>query len=299
MRMPTRTVLHATLVATPTLVMASASGVSPDHRAVFEVEPLSLAAFHEGHDHGAPLDVEITAGAWLPRPGGDVTFGGTAMAIELEEDLGVDELETIPVAEVRIARGRAWDLHFSGFDFDTDADRVSTTTGTFGTVNFTPGDALHSTFDFTSAHVELVFTAISAAEIGHDSPVDLRFSIGPGFRYVDADFSITANGTSTDSAGGEWSIPYAALMMDFLWDDREDAMPWLETLRIRVAGGAGAAVGGDGGSMWYIRAGLGWGVTERIEFLFGYRLVELDVDDDTLNLDAGLQGLYLGGRITF
>lgn len=278
-----------------------------DAMATFHVEPLALAALQDGPTTkptiaaGPIMEYELTAGAWLPRPGGNITFGpaGSATTIELEDDLRVEDLETTAKVELRIRKNDVWDINVSGFGFESDATQTYASTDVFGTLTLMPGDTVQSDFEMDSAHVELLYSYWRPYQPDATSPVGLRFAPGIGLRYVSSELSITQNGTSTDTAEGEWAIPYVAMMMEFTYDDRDDRIPLMESLRIAVNGGVGFALGGDGGGMAQIRAGLGWGLTENIEFLFGYRLLELDVDDENLNLDAGLQGLYLGGRVTF
>ena len=64
--------------------------------------------------------------------------------------------------------------------------------------------------------------------------------------------------------------------------------------------GAGPAMGGDGGWAWQVRAGATLEIGGGISVMFGYRLLELDVEDETdYEFDAGLQGLFIAGSIRF
>ena len=102
----------------------------------------------------------------------------------------------------------------------------------------------------------------------------------------------------TESAGGEWLAVYARLLMEMDYRPRERTS-WLALLRIQGSFAAGPALGGDGGSMWQVRASATIQFTEAFGFMFGYRLVELNVDNGAYTLDGGLQGLFVAGSLKF
>jgi hypothetical protein len=72
-----------------------------------------------------------------------------------------------------------------------------------------------------------------------------------------------------------------------------------QALRLEAGGAIGPAFGGDGGYAWSIRGGVTLEVVENVGINFGYRLLELNVEDDDWEFDGGLQGLFLGGTIRF
>ena len=91
---------------------------------------------------------------------------------------------------------------------------------------------------------------------------------------------------------------YVGLQLDLQWQPRE-TLSWVERVEINAGIFAGPAIGADSGFGWSVRAGLNLFLTENISFLFGYRLYELNIEDDEYELDGGLQGLFLGSTIRF
>jgi len=73
----------------------------------------------------------------------------------------------------------------------------------------------------------------------------------------------------------------------------------VHAVRFQAAGSIGPALGGDGGFMWHVRAGVNVDITPRLSAMFGYRLLELDVDNDAYTFEAGLQGLFFAGSYRF
>ncbi|MCA9291985.1 MAG: hypothetical protein KDA25_12705 [Phycisphaerales bacterium] len=252
------------------------------------------------------LEFRLVAGVWLPRAGGSTMLGAGAAPFDIDADAGIDSLEASPNVEFTIGRRERWALTFSGFDFSTDGTGPYTGPATsFGAATLTPGTTVRGSLDLASYGVDLAFaywrpfaTARANVTAERRFVTDLRISPVVGVRWIDVDLSLTDAGATTGSGAGEWLGLYAGLQADFQYRP-EGAVPWLDMFEIEAGAGFGPALGGDGGSMWQVRAGVTWHVTPNVGAMLGYRLLELDVEDQDFTFDAGLQGLFLAASIRF
>ncbi len=268
------------------------------------VGPLSLS--------GAPatsLEVTLLVGVWAPRMVGEVALGGAPIKVNDEFDLNGDEA-TLNV-ELAIRKDEIWELWFGGFDFSTDVTGTFLGSGaTFGSLALGTGVPYSSRFEMTSVAAELSVTVWRPYADGHSRAMgqrnrtwdghygtDLRFSPQFGMRYVDVDQSVTT-AAGTEDAGGEWLAVYAGLVMELDYRPRQ-GVPGFTLFRLQVSSALGPVLGGDGGSMWQVRAGGTFQFTETFGVMVGYRLVELDADNGGYTLNGGLQGMFLAGSIRF
>ena len=136
---------------------------------------------------------------------------------------------------------------------------------------------------------------VRVAQADHESTDHPR---GVAVRFVDVEQTITLVDGSRAEADGEWVGVLGGLQITLDYRP-EQHVPGLRMLRMQASLGVGPALGGDGGIMWQVRGGLTLQVTEQLGFMFGYRLLELDVENDDYALDGGLQGLFLAGSLRF
>ncbi len=260
---------------------------------------------------GAPqsLEVSFLAGVWLPRMVGKVALGGGNISVNDEFELNKSE-PTLNL-ELAVRKNEFWELWFGGFDFSSSTAGPFRGDGqSFGSLVLNNGDQYASDFEMTSVATDLSVAVWRPFADGHSREqgadnrtwngryvADLRFSPQFGMRYVDVDHTVTTAG-GTESTGGEWLAVYVGLMLEMDYRPKE-RLSWLALLRIQGSFAAGPALGGDGGSMWQVRAGVSVQFTEALGFMFGYRLVELNVDNGAYTLDGGLQGLFVAGSFRF
>lgn len=255
------------------------------------------------------LEVTLLTGVWLPRMVGTTALGGNPIRVNDEFDLNGNEA-TLNV-ELTIRKDEIWDLWFGGFTFSTDVSAAfGGGTQTFGSLVLNNGDAYTASLDMTSVAAELSVALWRPYADGHTRAmgnrnrtwdgqyiIDLRFSPQFGMRYVDVDQSVTTAG-GTEKTGGEWLAVYAGMMLE-LNCRPEDRIPGLALFQLQASFAAGPALGGDGGSMWQVRAGINVQLTETFGVMIAYRLVELNADNGPYTLNGGLQGLFLAGSFRF
>ena len=255
------------------------------------------------------LEVSFLAGVWLPRLVGTVAQGGGDIRVHDEFELNNNEA-TLNL-ELTVRKAEFWELWFGGFDFSSSTAGPFRGAGqSFGSLVLANGTPYVSTFEMTSIAADLSVAVWRPFADGHSRAkgadnrtwngrygTDLRFCPQFGLRYIDVDQTVTT-ASGTEQGGGEWVAPYAGLLMELDYRPT-DRMAWLALFRIQGSFAAGPALGGDGGTMWQVRAGITVQFTEMLGVMFGYRLVELNVDNGAYTLDGGLQGLFLAGSLRF
>jgi hypothetical protein len=258
------------------------------------------------------LEVRLLAGVWLPRLNGDSSLGPGAADIDLGDALDLNNKKEASLnVELTIRKDEIWELILGGFDFSTDSSDFFTGSATFGGLVLNDGDPYEAEFDITSVSAEVAvalwrpYADRAANAQGHDNRapdgryiVDLRLSPVFGMRYLDVDQSLSVPGGGREKTGGEWLG--VLIGGDFTLEYRpQEQLPFLEMFGLQAGLSLGPALGGDGGTVWQVRGGLTLQFTELMGVLIGYRLVELDVENDDYSLDGGLQGLFFAGSLRF
>lgn len=269
-------------------------------------------------DHPVPrqessLEITLLPGAWIPRLDGESSFGpaGAGGDIHLSRQLGLNSSEPTVNVELTIRKREVWELHFSGFDFSTESANRFVGSATFGGLALAHGDPFRASFDMTSFSAGMSIGVFRPFADERQGPAnldnrtwegryiaDLRISPEFGMRYLDISHTVILPDGRSETAGGEWVAVYGGLQ--FLLDYRpEHRLPFLHMLRMQASLAVGPALGGDGGIMWQVGAGLTVQITETLGVMIGYRLLELDVENDDYTLQGGLQGLFLTGSVRF
>ena len=258
------------------------------------------------------LQIILLPGVWLPRLDGKSSLGPAGTQdIRLATQLDLDRSEPTVNMELSIRKHERWEIILSGMDFSTDSAGSFPGNATFGSLVLADGDPFQATFDITSVSVELSvgtyrpFTRDQerVAELANRSQEGryiAELTVAPllAIRYVDVKQVLTVGGGGREVTGGEWAGLLAGLQITLDYRPEQD-IPVLQMLRLQGGVGVGPALGGEGGSMWQVRAGLTIQITEQFGVMIGYRLLELDVETDDYALDGGLQGLFLAGSLRF
>ncbi|MCI0675046.1 MAG: hypothetical protein L0Y42_04640 [Phycisphaerales bacterium] len=248
-------------------------------------------------------EFNVSIGAWVPRAGGEVRLGQTSPRLSLEFDFDLDSSDTVPNVELSMRKNDRWELGLSGFDFSTESSGAFPLDATFGSLTLAAGDPFEASLDMTSFAMELAYWPESWHPYSlhvDGSSVDLKFFWGGGIRHIDIDqrVSLLTPGGGEQEASGEWMVPYAALGMEMLHPLRKP-LPFLKAVRVEGQIGIGPALGGDGGFMAQVQAGLGFMINPNLAFTFAYRLIDMSVENDGYEFQGGLQGLFFAGSLRF
>ncbi|MCP3906113.1 MAG: hypothetical protein GY715_21020 [Planctomycetes bacterium] len=244
---------------------------------------------------------DLKAGVWLPRLDGDITLGGPS--IDLADSLDIDDMEEAINLELTL-RKNGRQLRINGFDFSTDKNAVYFSNATFGRVSLSPGDSYFSSVDFFSAGLELGFdlqtTTIDGKPMSEwrEEETELRLTPRIGMRYVDYDQVLGETGVSVQDAGGEWLVPYVGMELLLRFEPAEGLILG-RGVQLSAGTTVGPAIGGDNGFVWSVQATMALELVHNVSVMFGYRLLELDVENEGFELDGGLQGIFVGTVIRF
>jgi|GEM_PF-1563311 len=239
------------------------------------------------------LEFSLLTGVYFPRLGGESALGGPT--INIDSQFNLDDSESLINFELLMRKGENWEIQFGTLDFSTETTGLFVGSGTFGGLSLTPGAAIRAAVDFSTFNLEVspgLWRPYRTAD------TSLRFAPTFGMRWVSVEQTVTLIGTGTRAGEGEWLIPYGGLQLE-VQHDPEEWLSWVKMIEIDAGLMTGPAFGGDGGSMWQVRAGLTLHLNDHLGFMFGYRLIELDVEDNAFTFDAGLQGLFLAGSVSF
>lgn len=256
------------------------------------------------------LEVRFLVGVYMPRLNGDASLGAGAPDLDLSTRLYLDDREPTLNAELTFRKDEIWDLTFGGFAFSTDSTGVFSGSATWGGITLNDGDPFEASFDMTTVWAELALAVWRPFKEGsprlHGKPnrtkdgryaVDLRFSPSLAMRYLDVEQSLAAGGVE-ETAGGEWLG--VLLGLDVALAYRPDGkIPLLDTLGMHAGLAVGPALGGGGGYMWQVRAGLTIQFIEPVGVMVGYRLVEMNVENGDYMVSGGLQGLFIAASLRF
>jgi len=247
------------------------------------------------------LEISFTPGVWLTRVAGDAALGGGA-AINVDEQLGLDDLEAVFNAELELRKASRWGLRLSGLDLDTDSSGAFVGPGSFGSIVLSDGQSFDSMFSLTSIALEACLPGWTLCPHGIDvegeidSCAKLRIEPTLGVRYLDIDHALRS-GALEETGEGEWLAPMAGLDLSVSFQPED--FPLLHELVVHAGLAAGPALGGDGGVVTQVRAGVIWNLTPNLGAQVGYRLLGADVEHDSYSFDGSLQGLFLAGVIRF
>jgi len=281
------------------LIVPSAAGQSADEVADSAISAPQTARLH----HDWQFDLQV--GAWLPRLGGMVQYGpDSAGKISLEEGgFNLRDRETVYNGEITATYVDGWGIFLGAFDFSTATTGRIPSGGEFGFITIDPTESYSSSFEMASLAGEFQFELFhpvdeerSTAATGGTS---MRLIGQLGLRYVSVEQTLQEVGAPIgEEVTADWLIPYAGLRLALEYWPRREWLP-IHRAALDVSFGAGTAINDFGGLMWSIRAGLTIDVLTNAGFTIGYRLLELNLQDDSYTLDGGLQGLFISASLQF
>lgn len=240
------------------------------------------------------LEITLTPGLYIPRLSGATSLdGGTRLG--LQGDFGLNDLEPSLNVDLLIRNTDEWSLLVTGMHFETSHADTFSGFARFGDVLLSPGTPYEATFNLTTVSWEV---SVPLWRPYRDEPMlDFRFSPVVALRYVRVEQSLEVPGGS-DEGGGRWFGLLAGLEMD-VEVFTGDRFGWLRRVTFNAAIAAGPAFGEGGTTMWQIRTGITFNVTEHFGVHLGYRLVELNLENGDYELDGGVQGLFAGATLRF
>lgn len=262
-------------------------------------------------DHSLPSAWELVVGAWLPRFEGKLTFGAGGTELEAGA-LDLDDLEATAAAELSW-RGEWVSATVGGFSFSTsgEADIPAGTVLDSATVG-APTTARTSVSAWSMggrvsvalwrpfAEQTTLWNAprSNTAGIGaRGSRVDLAFDATLSMQYLSISQRIEPIGGAVASFDHDVFGLGLGGGLRFRWHPGE-VVPPIHEIGISAAAAAGPALFGGGGFV-ELQVALDVEIVPDVSARFGYRLLDWTIEANDDRSAAGLQGLFVGGRIRF
>ena len=253
---------------------------------------------------------DLVLGAWLPRFEGTLRWGGTGTEFEAS-DLDLDDLEATFAGDLSW-RNEWVRATIGGFDFSTSGAAILPAGSVVGgtTLNLaTAADTAASMWSVGGQVAVTLWRPFAPQTAIWNEPVASPRGIGPRGSSVDLSFEALlalrylALEQSLTTASGRVAFDQTAFCvgigggMRFRWLPAE-VFPPMHGLDVVASAAVGPALLG-GGSFVQVEAAVEWEVCRNFAARFGYRLLDWTLESDGDRSVAGLQGLFVGGRISF
>lgn len=286
-------------------------------RIAFPLFLLSMAAIQpaRGQDESGPIEEPIAIQriwrltaqplVWFASLSGESTFrGSAATTLDVDTLLGLDDNEPGFLGSARLSYDSAdhgrWLFWLEGFDFSTEANGPVAEDFGIRDTTVTAGATVISDFGLTNVDVKVGWDPFG--NVLHDNEFELRFALLAGARLITLDHRLeVVEGPTVEYDTSSGCIEAGTLITIAQYGRYAEARSWC----IDVALSLGAGGTQDATTTYFdIWAGAEYLVTENIGLRFGYRQIDITIEDDgtadgPYEFDGRLAGLYLGGTITF
>ncbi|MCE9619916.1 MAG: hypothetical protein K8R92_08400 [Planctomycetes bacterium] len=258
---------------------------------------------------GAPLELQLDVGVWLPRLRGNVTYGGAgSVNLDLSNALALNSMETSFIGNLS-ATWKNWTIRATGTSFSTSGAMAAPTSGFFGSTLFLTGEMLVNSFSYWTWGIETeswlwrpfskqAFPWLEPVD-NESLPVDMRFFAVVGGRGFGISQSLTDTPTNTTSTfNGTFGTIYGGGGLEIRFDTHE-AICFIR--RVDVYGGieAGPVWPGSGGLFMQIDAGATAWFTDNVGLYFDYVNLRQNVNTNSYNLQSYIGGFSFGLSVKF
>lgn len=215
--------------------------------------------------------IQIRAAYWKPDLSGDgsASLGGVNITTT---DLGDADVDSKVLVYEAIMNFNDRNHLFGGY-WEVGFDGKETSAGGAGTV--IPNAKL------MFYQIGYQYDFISTKKLGIGLVLDAQFY------EIDVDF-VTPSGEKVESASNDPFVTLAGLAIDLDLTDNT-------TVSLRGEG----KVYGDGDEVYDVKGDLIWSFAQNMQVVGGYRIMKMKSDMDGIDLDATLEGPYVGIQITY
>lgn len=236
-----------------------------------------LSASAEGGIFGwASLRLDV----WLPSLNGSLSDQG-GRSVDVARELSLDGTEVVAVPRALLSFG-AVGLLVDAYKFHSEGDGTLTGTFSFGGIDFTVSENVHSEVDLTN--VRGLFTV---RVLNTDA---FRIFLMGGISYYD--FSVTVTGAS--SGTGSVSAPVPVPLVGVLGQAKVGPV-----LFEAEVSGLTANYGDFDISYLDLQASVGITFLKIVAVRAGYRLVSINGTIEGYNVDGTLDGFFVGASVNF
>lgn len=267
-------------------------------------------------DGATPFLVHARMGQWYPAFGGNFTLGDDSNSVIVtEKTLGMDDNEPTFNGNIRFrfpgSSYERWDLTLDFFDFDTEAVQVLGGDISVHGTTINSGSTVRNDLGVSNIAAHLgydLFGDLTESRGAADDPdrvpdaADLRLYALGGLRVVGIDhrFEELGPGTLTDVYDESNLALEVGVRINFLIDPPWNGEDYFD-VSTNVIIGYGGSDDVDFGTL-NIGFEVDYMLNPNMGLFFGYRQIDLNIDDDSDNphdYDNRLAGLFVGGTIRF
>ena len=216
--------------------------------------------------------IQIRASYWKPDISGDgsAKLGGIDIKTTDLDDADVDSKVLVYEATMNFNDrnhlfGGYWEVGFEG---------EKTTVGGAGEI--IPDAKL------TFFQIGYQYDLVSTKKMGIGLVLDGHFY------EIDVDFESAATGVTLESGGSDPCVMLAGLALD---------LDLTDNTAVSLKGES--RIFGDGDEVYDFRGDLIWSIAQNLQIVGGYRIMEMKADMDGFDLDATLEGPYVGVQIEY
>lgn len=231
----------------------------------FRVEVMTL---------GASIDTNIRVDPTLATPG---------TLINAEDDLGLDDSQLLPLAEITLLPGDRHLIRLSGFSLRRSARATIDRTIVFDDQTYLPGETVNSTLNLTSVGLTYGYSVVKKQR------VDIALTFGVQVIQVDAN-AVVRSRVVRDSETAVTPLPLAGIEGRFDFNER-----WSFEARAQYLSVEFDEIDG---SVLDARAALTWRMNPYLVFGLGYRNYDVQVDSRDLD-DPGIFDMKMAGPLLF
>jgi hypothetical protein len=224
--------------------------------------------------------IDVRLDVWLPSLSGSMRTDADSDSVDFEDDLGLGDEEAAVMPQVILSLG-GLGLKVDGFFYETDGSGTVQGDYTFGGVTFTVNEDVDS--EIRVENYRLLMTI----PIMKGGPIALYLQGGISYYHLEG---TVTSGTSSATDSADVPIPVGGIL----------AQAKIFGLLVE-ADVTGLAIEYDGveGSAVDAKLSVGYAFAKVLAVRAGYRIVRFDGGDGDFDIDATLDGFFVGASITF
>lgn len=223
---------------------------------------------------GASLDTDLRIDPTLVTPG---------TLVNAEDDLGLDDSQLLPLAEITLLPGDRHLIRLSGFGLRRAERKTIEQTIVFDEQTYLPGEVVDSTLNLTMLGLTYGYSIVKMRSL------DIALTFGIQVVEVEAN-AVVRSRVVRDAETGVTPLPLAGVEGRYDFNDRWSVEARLQYLSVEFDE--------IDGSVLDARAALTWRMNPHLVFGLGYRNFAVEVDSRDIDT-PGFVELQMAGPLLF
>lgn len=213
----------------------------------------------------------------------DPTLATQGTPINAEDDLGLDDSDLLPLAEITLLPGDRHLVRLSGFGMRRSAQKIINKTIVFDDQTYLPGELVNSTLNVTMLGLTYGYSIVKLQQL------DVALTFGIQVIEVEAN-AVVRSRVVRDAETGVTPLPLAGVEGRYDFNEHWSAEARLQYISVEFDD--------VDGSVMDARAALTWRKNPWLVFGVGYRMFGVEVDSQDVNT-PGRVDLEMAGPLLF